>query len=251
MFGGIVRILNSRFLLQYKHFTRVVWVCLAWLIGFLLFRFAYSLIGKDGTVGFIVSLISTIIIGSFTSIGDGAIIGFMKALPAENIAGWSSGTGIAGLTGTGFYLLCSSLGLKFDTMVLILMPFGLVYVFNFKLILNLKASIDRKYDSLVKTDGDLTHQASDDEQETKGAAMNVQLSVESIRSTLKFVGIPILNLSLVYFLEYACTTSFAERAHPKTIEHVDFVHRKAYVFLAMSYQLGVFLSQSSFYFFKV
>lgn len=55
----------------------------------------------------------------------------------------------------------------------------------------------------------------------------------------------------MYFLEYACTTSFAERAHPKSADHTDFLHKKAYVLLSMSYQLGVFISRSSFYFFKV
>lgn len=251
MFGGLVRILNSRFLLQYKHFTRVVWVCVAWIAGFVMFRFAYSLIGSQDTLGFALSLLSTVVIGSFTSIGDGAVIGFMKALPAENIAGWSSGTGIAGLTGTGFYLLCSSLGLKFDTMVLILMPFGLIYVFNFKLILNLKSAIDRKFEDAWRQADDKASEADTQADEAREAAMNAQLSMATIRSTLRCVGIPILNLSLVYFLEYACTTSFAERAHPKADEHADFLHRKAYVLLAMSYQLGVFLSRSSFYFFKV
>ena len=55
----------------------------------------------------------------------------------------------------------------------------------------------------------------------------------------------------VYFLEYACTTSFAERANPKSQDEDGFLRKNAYVLLSMSYQVGVFISRSSFYFFKV
>ena len=55
----------------------------------------------------------------------------------------------------------------------------------------------------------------------------------------------------VYFLEYACTTSFVERANPQSQNEEGFLHKNAFVLLSISYQVGVFISRSSFYFFKV
>ena len=55
----------------------------------------------------------------------------------------------------------------------------------------------------------------------------------------------------VYFLEYACRTSFAERANPKTGEQEGFFESNAFVLLNLSFHLGMFVSRSSFVFFKV
>lgn len=57
----------------------------------------------------------------------------------------------------------------------------------------------------------------------------------------------------VYFLEYACTTSFAERANPKSSssQEGDYFHRHAFVLLSISYQTGVFISRSSLSLFKI
>lgn len=90
---------------------------MAWFAGFWIFVVSYHFVGKEDTIGFIISLTATVIIGSFTSVGDGTIIGFMKAIPPENIAGWSSGTGIAGMTGAGICVLFKSLGFEFNTVL--------------------------------------------------------------------------------------------------------------------------------------
>jgi hypothetical protein len=110
-----VRVINSKYLLKFLHITKVCWVSVAWFAGFWIFVVSYHFVGKEDTIGFIISLIATVIIGSFTSVGDGTIIGFMKAIPPENIAGWSSGTGIAGMTGAGLCVLFKSLGFEFNT----------------------------------------------------------------------------------------------------------------------------------------
>lgn len=109
-----MRILNSRFLLKFRHITKIIWVCLGWFSGFIIFYFSFQLIGKNDTLGFIMSLFASLICGSFTSVGDGTIVGFMKAIPPENIGGWSSGTGIAGISGTSIYLLFKVAGVQFD-----------------------------------------------------------------------------------------------------------------------------------------
>jgi battenin len=59
-----------------------------------------------------------------------------------------------------------------------------------------------------------------------------------------------LNLGLVYFLEYMCLTSFAERIVAKiNLDHPerkdDYLFKHGYVVFTFCYQIGVFLSRSS------
>jgi hypothetical protein len=95
--------------------TKITWVAIAWTCGFLMFFGAFQLLGVNDTLGFVVSLFASIICGAFTSVGSSTIVGFMKALPAENVLGWSSGTGIAGISGSGIYLLFKTLSFQFDS----------------------------------------------------------------------------------------------------------------------------------------
>lgn len=94
--------------------TKICWVSIAWATGFGLFFFAYTLKDTSNELGFGLSLIATVIIGIFTSLGDCTVIGFMKAVPSENIGGWSSGTGFAGIFGAGFYLFFKSFKVPFN-----------------------------------------------------------------------------------------------------------------------------------------
>lgn len=91
---------------------------------------------------------------------------------------------------------------------------------------------------------------STEEQEVK---INAPFSKENVKIVMRTVGGPIINLSAVYFLEYCCTVSFAERAHPKstTDQSTEFIVKNAYVLLALSYQVGVFISRSSLACFKI
>jgi battenin len=67
---------------------------------------------------------------------------------------------------------------------------------------------------------------------------------------VKKVGFFMLNLGLVYFLEYMCLTSFAERIVAKiNLDHPerkdDYLFKHGYVVFTFCYQIGVFLSRSS------
>ena len=94
--------------------TKLIWVSVGSIGGFVLFFFAYTMKDSNNKLGFGLSLVATLMIGSLTSLGDCTIIGFMKSVPPENIVGWSSGTGIAGIFGTGFYLFFKSFKVPFN-----------------------------------------------------------------------------------------------------------------------------------------
>lgn len=97
--------------------------------------------------------------------------------------------------------------------------------------------------------------APEEEQMEEGEAkINNALTMEGVKNSLNLVGWAIFNLAAVYFLEYMCTTSFAERANPKPSAEEektqDFWHKEAFILLSLCYQIGVFISRSSFNFFQ-
>ena len=55
--------------------------------------------------GFYVSLVGSVMCGSMQALGEAVIVGYLKAFPADLINGWSSGTGMAGVMGSGTYIL--------------------------------------------------------------------------------------------------------------------------------------------------
>ena len=79
---------------------------------------------------------------------------------------------------------------------------------------------------------------------------NKELSVYELKAIMRKVGFFQVNLGLVYFLEYMCLTSFADRYVAKMrLEHPDrvdeYIFHHGYVIFSFCYQIGVFLSRSS------
>lgn len=79
---------------------------------------------------------------------------------------------------------------------------------------------------------------------------NKTLSIKELGRIASKVGFFQLNLGLVYFFEYMCLTSFADRyvakmriAHPERAD--EYIYRHGYVIFSFCYQIGVFISRSS------
>lgn len=78
---------------------------------------------------------------------------------------------------------------------------------------------------------------SDDFNEAKE---NKQLSIELMKQLVKKVGFFQLNLGIVYFLEYMCLTSFAERYVAKMVEthperRDEYLYKHGYVIFSFCY----------------
>lgn len=74
--------------------------------------------------------------------------------------------------------------------------------------------------------------------------------MHELRKIIKKVGFFMVNLGLVYFLEYMCLTSFAERIMAKiNLENPEkkdeYLYKHGYVVFTFCYQIGVFVSRSS------
>jgi battenin len=55
--------------------------------------------------GFYTALVGSVICGSTQALGEAVILGYLKAFPSDLVSGWSSGTGMAGIMGSGSFLL--------------------------------------------------------------------------------------------------------------------------------------------------
>jgi len=88
--------------------------------------YTYTIPGKD-TYGFFIALFGTLVIGTASTLGESVNIGknisllyawlskgFLRAFPPEYVSGYSSGTGMAGVYGTLYYILAVTLIQKYN-----------------------------------------------------------------------------------------------------------------------------------------
>ena len=115
LFSVAVRVVNSKYLLKYKHLSKIYLVSLVWFFGYSLFFLSFHI--KKEIIGFYCCLLATLLIGIFNSLGGITSVGFMKAFPADIVVGFSSGTGFAGVAGVGIIMFSKRLGIPFDLVV--------------------------------------------------------------------------------------------------------------------------------------
>lgn len=278
VFSGLMRVFNSKFLLKWKHKLKISIAVTLSIVAYLIF-FGLMWI-KNNNIGFSISLFATLIFGAVTTIGSMTVVGFMKGLPPKSFSGWGSGTGFAGISGAGISLLIDVLGIEFGYACIGLIPFSFVYLYLFFLVVKKKAQVDKfvekktlevdnndksalidqepakfyeEVDRIsLENQQNLTNEQQRLEQvEDAEAGINQQLTFKIYTQVMKVIGWEIWNISIVYFLEYMCCTSFADRANPKSDDpNQAWLQKNAFKVLSLSYQVGVFISRSSFTLFK-
>ena len=80
---------------------------------------------------FYVSLIASIMIGVQRSIGESTILGFLKGFPGESVGFFSSGTGFAGIFGSGILIILKAINLSDSAIYLIASPTVIPYFLSF------------------------------------------------------------------------------------------------------------------------
>jgi len=80
---------------------------------------------------FYFSLIASILIGVQSSLGESTMIGFLKNFPGETVGFYGSGTGFAGIFGSGTLIILKAIGLSDAAIYLIASPTLLPYMFSF------------------------------------------------------------------------------------------------------------------------
>ena len=133
------KLLNTLYLQHITHKIRIIFTVIFNLIG--IFGLSLSLYSHKDSVlhNFIFILIYLVILGGTCSFSENVLVGFLKLFPPKLSGAWSSGTGFAGLFGSFFYLLFSSiLQIKNETIYLLIAPSMIFYLIAFIIMNNSK-----------------------------------------------------------------------------------------------------------------
>lgn len=77
------------------------------------------------------SLIASILFGTTSALGESTSIGFLKDFPSSTVGFFGSGTGFAGVFGSGSILILSSFGLPLGAVYILMTPTFLIYYLSF------------------------------------------------------------------------------------------------------------------------
>jgi battenin len=234
--------------------------------------------------GFYVAILGIVFIGIFSSWGESILLGYLNFFPPTLTGAWSSGTGMAGVGGTAFYLGARSLFKAFVTTneqhinqysFLMLIPQALIYwlVFNYvsqyttpDRALLLKESLDDGSSSSKSTmvtygseeDGAETTLLTDHPQSIPTTTVvvtpvaNPEVGWSKHLRCLRLIANLGCQLAAVYFFEYVVSVGFAAKANPSCESRAcDFWNDNAYEILALMYQIGVLISRSSVTYYRV
>lgn len=94
------------------------------LVGFGLMSYA---VGSAEEHGFYLALFAAILTGWSSALGEVTIFGVLKFYPADFIVGFSSGTGMAGIIGSGVILGLRSIGMDDQSIFMCGLPAVILY----------------------------------------------------------------------------------------------------------------------------
>ena len=260
-FSSLSRFTNSKFCIKVSYFKRLLGLSIYFFIGYIsLFIILYIVESKDNfnnTLAFVLTLIPSIIMGTGSSFGEATNLGYIRTFPKDFISGWSSGTGFAGVFGALITLCCKKFEWKLKNLYLFISPVALIYFICFFISYKVKESYDN--DLLNKNkEQKLFERTTNLVEDQKEEIENVKKNVESDVSENKEMNCSnfvegfsygkrfIINLALVYFLEYTINSGLCERVNKKNyIKSSDFFKNIQYETFMFCYQIGVVLSRSS------
>ncbi|KAN0037859.1 hypothetical protein ACTA71_000030 [Dictyostelium dimigraforme] len=252
-FGLVSRLINTFLIENVNPKLKIAVNCIFMIIG---------LVGVALSVyinfGFCIAAIA--FVGIASSFGESVVLSYMKKFPAELVNGWSSGTGIAGVCGSLFYIAMVAAGLSNSTIFYMMLPtvavYFLLFFFGLKVPNHLESinNSQTEKQSLVKKD-QLKIEDIDDNKGSGGGGAEIAPPGETknqryIRCA-RLVWYNAVNLALVYFFEYVASVGGADLALKKDPDNKDFFISNAFAIFSFCYQLGVLISRSSLQFIKI
>jgi len=109
-FNGVMRALFAKYLIKTSHLKRMVVVSVIMMISFALL--AFCCIYKENENLFYLALLASLLQGSACSIGEITVLGFLKSFPRHLVGHFSSGTGMAGIFGSGILIVLKALQIQ-------------------------------------------------------------------------------------------------------------------------------------------
>ena len=279
----VARFINSKCLIRLSYFKRILGLSIYFGSGYISLFLILTIIDNvenfNNTLAFLLTLIPTIIMGTGQCLGEATFLGYIRTFPEDYISGWSAGTGIAGVLAAVLSLTFKLIGENFDLkyLYIIVAPVSIIFFFAYFITYKVKSNIDAKLvkeeenpdnsneieierktgDTLhnenqipnrpseLLTENNYTNRATD-------VSLNEELSCRNFVLGFKYGRRYILNMFIVYFLEYTVCTGFCERANH--FGYVDskgeFYEKAQYETFLLFYQIGVVLSRSSLFIFK-
>ena len=107
----------------------------------------HHLLGK--TSAFILSLIPSLIMGTGSAFGEATVLGYLRLFPDGYVVGWSSGTGLAGVSGAFITLFAKKKNVSSKYLYLFASPLCIIYFCAFYTTWKLKGKIDKDARDIV------------------------------------------------------------------------------------------------------
>ena len=286
IFSSIMRVLNSKFFIKVPYKKRVIALSILMIFGylsmFIILKLHHSKLKNENTICFLLSLIPSCLLGASYAFGENAILAYLKLFPKEFLGGWSSGTGLSGLTGASLNLssqLINNFGII--NLYLYLTPLGIVYFLFFLFTEQLKDCYSEKQTfigGLLENEGNKEEQNQETnndynktniEEEKENDEKNKledekliqdinkddikevkEMNFTNFKFVMKISGDVIINLCLIYFFQFFAANALLIVVVRKI--DIKFLpidkkekHRKAkFEFLLMFFQIGMFVAKS-------
>lgn len=125
----MTRLVNAKFLLNIPHIIRMLFNTVLMALGFLTIALACTY--NQYQASFYVSLVASVFLGIVSSLGESTTLGFCKGFPSSVVGFFGSGTGFAGIFGSGSVLVLNSIGLSDAAIFYIIMPTVIPYFLAF------------------------------------------------------------------------------------------------------------------------
>ena len=269
------------------------WMLLGYLSMFAVLTLHQTILEGYNVLCFILSFIPCFFLGSSYAFGESAMIAYLRLFPKTLIGGWSSGTGLSGMISGGLNFLSQLIdGFTLRFLYLFLSPVGFLYLFLFILTYRILKKHERKMERIKKysasigisrntgtkggeiTSGEIHQietenpnvnfekeeldrksikQEEDKEMEDMNKA-NQEMSFENFGKVMKMCGQVILNLGVIYFLQFFCVNGLIVRVCSKVditflptgtseVHHTTY-RRGKYEFINLFFQVGMFTSKS-------
>jgi len=174
-------------------------------------------LNSDGTInntlGFILTMIPSFIMGTGSALGEATIIASLRNYPKNLINGWSSGTGLAGIVGALLSLIFAIEKIQTQSLYLFVSPLPLLYLFIFVLQENyykdyIKSQNTQNYssdtDSYKHSENLESGKSKNNENENEelvhdenSTAQNYYLNCQNFEIAFKYSRFFIINLGMV------------------------------------------------------
>ena len=277
LFSLFTRILNSRLCLKIAYKKRIIIISIWIIIGYLSMYYILSLSkivqDENKPILFIFSFIPCFFLGGSYAFGETAIISYLKMFPKELIGGWSSGTGLSGIICNCLNILTQLIkGVQLKYLYLSLIPLGPIFfiLFNWSmdLLTNNKIYLEKRIEiemslnkqknnnnkektKLLQKETENKYYKKDDNK--NNTETNKTLNFENFKKVMKLKGRIIINLGLIYFIQFVCLNSLTMRNSlkidipflPLACNQFHKTFRKSkFEFINLFFQIGKFISRT-------